>query len=91
MFQDNSAFSRFSVISFSFSPSLNFIYSILQFMIDIYDKRVQTTPLHLVHFGPGPMVFRALPSNVQIHKCALKRYTYFIFVIVYYVLALQTK
>ena len=60
-------------------------------MIDIYDERVQTGPPRLALFGSGPMVFRALLSNVQIHKCALKRYNHFIFVIVYYVLALQTK
>ena len=41
---------------------------------------------------PGPMVFRALSSKVQMHKCALQqRYIYFIFVIAIYVLALQTK
>ena len=60
-------------------------------MIDIYDERAQTRRPRLVHFGPGPIVFRALSSNVQIHKCALKRSTNFIFVIVYYALALQTK
>ena len=57
-------------------------------MIDIYDEGAQTRRPRLVLFGQGPMVFRALSSNVQMHKCALKRYTYFIFVIVYYVLAL---
>ena len=72
------------MISFPFSQSLNFIYSFLQFVIDIYDERVQTRRPRLVLFGPGPMVFRVLSSNVQMHKCALKRHTYFIFVIVYY-------
>ena len=52
-------------------------------MIDIYDERGQTRRPRPMFFGPGPMVFRALSSNVQMHKCALKRYTYFIFVIVY--------
>ena len=59
--------------------------------LDIDDERAQTRRPRLVLFGRGPIAFRALSSNVQMHKCALKRYAYLIFVNMYYVLALQTK